>query len=249
MLSDQCSATSRAASARRRPGAQRGQSATRVRSWWEPAAGRREVGGGRCALLAGCGGHQATVSPPAGKAPAGARATVRSQARTFPALAEPVGRLARSAPVDFGLARLLVPKGWSERDHPGLPYGATPEQNVVVSWPKLDLGRCSTAEPGDWVLMTPAGGPPPAGATQTRVNGLVVWASVLAGGICRYSVPVLDSTVVAAGVQGRAVQASVEPSALATVLATHYPVGVPAGWRSASCQGVGFSTTPTTGSA
>jgi hypothetical protein len=173
---------------------------------------------------------------------AAASPATKPPATFSPVTAAPVTVPRGSAPLDFRRVRLWVPPTWAKRWTPTLPCEPATDQDVVFTGPGPHAPHCAAAALGDWVLIEASNGAPPATATKQVVNGLTLWSFTAPAGARAYAIPSLHTTVVAAGAEGRAVQDSVQPSALETVLTARYPVAVPAAWDHRSYHGQPFAT-------
>lgn len=167
----------------------------------------------------------------------------------------PASTLAVKAPagwrrVDLGHVRLSLPPGWTARgsgEQPNCEHVTAGFYHDVVfsGQPGGDLS-CPGAADGVWLSLEPTTAPPPAAASHTKINGISAWVWPTApAGTRRYDLVGDGEEITVHGVGAGRVLATLEPSALAAVLSTRYPIRVPGSWRRVRYDGVAVSVPAT----
>jgi hypothetical protein len=192
--------------------------------------GRRAVGGAAAiALVAGvivAGFH---LVP----APRGQGIVVRGG----PATTAPVTHTPAAPPI------VAAPKGWFRHDI-GLLAFDTPNWGGGSTRSSYTMGPCPDRDhctiTSDLIARASV---PTAGLTPTSINGLAVWETTR-GPVRIYDVPSTGIELLLRGADARGIARTLQPSAAADVLAAHYPLTLPADWKSVTYDGVTLQVPP-----
>jgi len=188
---------------------------------------------------------QRVIAAPTASAPTSVATPV-----TLPDVHPPAG----SAPLDYGGARIWVPAGWRVVGPGTESCSGDLDKVVLVGGARLPGPACLASSDrvtaprvGSFVQIGPIGHSGAAGApTRLVVNGVSVEqlpasAATTYPGEVIYEVPDLGAAITGVGPGGRAVMATLGPSARHAVLSDRPQAPGPAGWRAVHYEGVALA--------